>query len=763
LALSGGGIRSASFGLGVIQALLEHGVMQQMDYLSTVSGGGYIGASLTWFRHKFGEVDPSRPHQRFFGKAEPFGEKGRGVRSEDEAHPFLTYLRQHGCYLTPTRWLNLLSVVAVALRNLLISLFIYLALFIVVLSLLMVAEHWAAGKLSATPPLDQGVAIISRYVGPVAVETGGGEAASMSAESSLVDSYPWLGHSFFQVNALVATLLLTLLAFYGALFSLWTFLSPYLNHFDSLSSYTQRTSYQIVGGWLLKFAIMFLVLAALPGVLHWIESQGANPLIGAFGAVSGIWAAASKMRTFLGKQPLFQKMPWIGDRLFEAGALLFIFGMLVFSYKTGLLLGIPNTAGAPLEASIWTSLAWIGGLAVLFALFVNINTASLGRMYRDRLMEAFLPSDKAVRRNAWRYAFEANTGQLADMCLNADGTTRKPFHLINTNVILTNSKKEKYRRRGGDSFLLSPLFCGSYATGYVPTASFMTNRILRNAGMKLATAMAISGAAVNPFTGVAGRGPTRGVLVSMLMTIFNLRLGAWVTNPKDGAPVRMMNYFRPGLCSLLPIGHKEASSYLELTDGGHFENTGLYELVRRRVGTIILSDAGVDKNFRFGDLANAIEKVRTDFGVSIRFAPEQKQLGMLLPGSSPIADRLKDTDTLKKMSAAGYMIGMIKYPAAGGQPAFDGLLIVLKTVMIPDLPVDLYSYRANHEDFPDQPTSDQFFDEKQFEAYRELGYRVADSMYTGYLAIPPSMQQRKAKEDESRERGRPLEPSMATA
>ena len=47
LALSGGGIRSSTFSLGVIQALAKHGVLKKVDYLSTVSGGGFIGSCLS--------------------------------------------------------------------------------------------------------------------------------------------------------------------------------------------------------------------------------------------------------------------------------------------------------------------------------------------------------------------------------------------------------------------------------------------------------------------------------------------------------------------------------------------------------------------------------------------------------------------------------------------------------------------------------------------------------------------------------------------
>jgi len=450
--------------------------------------------------------------------------------------------------------------------------------------------------------------------------------------------------------------------------------------------------------------------------------------VGIVGVISGMWAALSKFRKFLSGESLFKKASWIGDRLFEIGAFIFLFAMVVFSYNLCLKLGIPIKVDDPIKISKLNLLALISILAIFFAYFVNINYASLGRMYRDRLMEAFLPDDKSVAKNTWGYATKADVALLKDMCKENDSVIRKPFHLINTNVILTNSKEEKYRRRGGDSFLLSPLFCGSDATGFVETECFMKKRNQDKGGMTLATAIAISGAAANPHTGVAGKGPTRGPLVSMLMTIFNLRLGSWISNPKYGAPHRMMNYLKPGVCSLLCFGYDENRRHLELTDGGHFENLGLYELVRRRVGTIIVSDAGVDKDFKFGDLANAIEKVRTDFGVSIRFEPEEIVLNSLLPVS---ASNSKLTDPYK-IAEQGYVMGKIKYPQMNSFASFEGTIFLLKTTMIKNLPADLYSYKAQHNDFPDQPTSDQFFDEKQFEAYRELGYRLADSMCIKY-------------------------------
>jgi len=734
LALSGGGIRSASFGLGVIQAFLEHGIMQKIDYLSTVSGGGYIGSSLSWYRHL--HSDPND----FFDETNPFGEKGKGVRSSLELpekkknsndannakkNTFLSYIRQHGNYLNPTRKLNLSSAIGVALRNLIISLMIYFSFLFIAISLWTLATNFTAKTINKVVDVKAVASMLekSASLNNESVFSFSKKATNDSEENNKTK---WMYHSFFYINLSIASIILVLSIIYGLIFSLSTFSAPLKDIKKGSSSYSKRNLFQWISGILLYGFIVFLLLALVPLFNNlfnnWMKT------VGIVGSISGMWAALSKFRKFLGGESLFKKASWIGDRLFEIGAFIFLFAMVVFSYNLCLKLEIPITVEDPINISTLILLALITIVALFFACFVNINYASLGRMYRDRLMESFLPDDKSVEKNTWKFATNADVALLKDMCKENDSVIRKPYHLINTNVILTNSKEEKYRRRGGDSFLLSPLFCGSDATGFVETECFMKKKNHDKMGMTLATAMAISGAAANPHTGVAGKGPTRGPLVSMLMTIFNLRLGSWISNPKYGAPHRMMNYLKPGLCSLLCVGYDENRRHLELTDGGHFENLGLYELVRRRVGTIIVSDAGVDKDFKFGDLANAIEKVRTDFGVSIRFEPEDEVLDNLLPGS---ASNSKLTD-LYKLAMQGYVKGEIKYPQKNNSPAFEGRIFLLKTTMTKNLPADLYSYKAQHNDFPDQPTSDQFFDEKQFEAYRELGYRLADSMCIQY-------------------------------
>jgi len=175
---------------------------------------------------------------------------------------------------------------------------------------------------------------------------------------------------------------------------------------------------------------------------------------------------------------------------------------------------------------------------------------------------------------------------------------------------------------------------------------------------------------------------------------------------------------------VLRRGIDSESGYVELSDGGHFENLGLYELVRRRVDTMIVSDASADPKLSFASLANAVERVRVDFGVSIDF--EDVPLGGLLPGSAKNGPESEKYNLAKR----GYAVGTITYPEVLGVEAEkEGMIVYIKPVLTPGLTADILGYKDANEEFPHETTADQFFDEEQFEAYRELGYRLTDQMY----------------------------------
>jgi len=383
----------------------------------------------------------------------------------------------------------------------------------------------------------------------------------------------------------------------------------------------------------------------------------------------------------------------------------------------------------------WEVMAGLALFSVVTGSIVNLNYVSLHRMYRDRLMETFMPNLDVVRGGGrkgakWDLATEADRAQLETLCGgNVEGRFPGPYHLINANVILVNSEHSSFRGRGGDNFILSPLWCGSDATGWRRTRAYMKSGA--GGGMTLGTAMAISGAAVNSHAGVAGKGPTRNRLVSFLLALLNLRLGHWARNP-DRRPrflAATPNYFVPGLRGLRGSGFEETKSFVELTDGGHFENLGLYELIRRRCKFIVACDAGQDRDFAFGDLGNAIERVRVDFGANIRFPDDATDLANLLPGSAG------DSLYVRKYGLAkhGFAIGTIYYADdARDTGPREGTLVYIKSTLIKGLPADVYGYKSANPNFPDQSTVDQFFDEEQFEAYRELGYRLGNQALTAH-------------------------------
>jgi hypothetical protein len=174
-----------------------------------------------------------------------------------------------------------------------------------------------------------------------------------------------------------------------------------------------------------------------------------------------------------------------------------------------------------------------------------------------------------------------------------------------------------------------------------------------------------------------------------------------------------------------------------LTDGGHFENTGAYELVRRRVGTILLCDNGCDPDYRFDDLGNLARKIRTDFGAELR--PVQDLEG--LPKHFAKAESFA-TEAGRDGKCA--LLYEIEYPRDAGEPPRDvgeyspdrTLLIVLKPNMIPKLPIDVAEYAAANPGFPHQTTLDQFFDDAQWESYRRLGEQTADAVLTADALSP---------------------------
>jgi hypothetical protein len=290
----------------------------------------------------------------------------------------------------------------------------------------------------------------------------------------------------------------------------------------------------------------------------------------------------------------------------------------------------------------------------------------------------------------------------ADLCTISDiPQTGAPYQIINTNMQTVGSHRQKLRERGGDNFIFTPRFCGAESTGYLKTEEYM------NGKTNLATAMAISGAAVDPNTYA-----TRSRPLNFFMTLLNVRLGYWIRNPLHNNKSRALLPRNPTWYSIFiemfGRGLNEKGWNIHLSDGGHFENLGLYELVKRHCRYIIVCDATADPNYQFEDLGKAIEMIRIDFGAKIKIETRS-----LIPA-----------DRTNKISESAWVKGNITY---GNGDEAD--LIYITTTLIADLPEDIYGYQRRNSAFPDQGSGDQFFDERQFEAYRELGFTIGHRFF----------------------------------
>jgi hypothetical protein len=351
---------------------------------------------------------------------------------------------------------------------------------------------------------------------------------------------------------------------------------------------------------------------------------------------------------------------------------------------------------------------------------INVNKFSLHAIYRNRLVRAYLGASNSRRDpNPFTGFDPADNLPLQELRDPQNPTLpQRPLHIINMALNLVTGENLAWQQRKAETFTASTLHCGNFRLGYRFTKHYALNN--RKTGLSLGTAVAISGAAASP-----NQGYHSSPMVALLMTLFNVRLGWWLGNPgamgydtfHDAAPHSPVRHMvKEGL------GMTDSSSpYVYLSDGGHFENLGLYEMILRRCRLIVVSDAGCDPACSLEDLGNAIRKIRVDLGVKIDIKKFE------------IFSR---TDAEGKKSGRYCAIGEIDYGTAdeGGR---KGILIYIKPALLGSEPRDIYNYSRQCEEFPHESTSDQWFSESQFESYRALGQRTIDWMFSWKSSTMP--------------------------
>jgi hypothetical protein len=831
LCVSGGGIRSATFALGAIQGLAERGLLQGFDYLSTVSGGGYIGSWLTAWTNRAGGLDKVAPRLRRDAPPPVAGEPDP-----------IQHLREYNSYLSPRGGAlstDVWTLGATVLRNILLNWMVLVPLLAfalmvprLYLTTLSFPELLYGEVIFARQPPDYGASQLNavadsgvvKYLLPVLSLAlfacalfntlrflpgiGGRDhsrydyvvkvlAPLIGAVLTflMVDSLYYLGDDYVahtnlwsvvlwttlpcaaawalclllhrrtlgqRLRLLVGPLSLAIAAMaVGTGVATWV-TTNYLLWSPSPQSATSWAEYVTIGPPTILFgfclgAVLFTGLSstflkdedrewmsrAVAGVLlfvvAWTAICGVVLVLPRWalgwrtwghGALAGAGALAAWLSTSRGtfvananpavarpeaRAPFLSWAAKLAPPLFVvllAGGLSVLTNVALVAVHvlTGTTLAGPhgepigwrdhygmltraNPALIALLTALFVALSWI------MSRYVNINTFSLHGMYRDRLVRAYVGASNSERKPSRFTGFAGND----DVAMHALDPEKRPFHVLNLTLNLVAGSRLAWQQRKAASFTVTPLHCGSPDVGYRPSSGY-------GGGITLGTAVAISGAAASPNMGYHSS-PVTG----FIMTLFNARLGAWLGNP---GPPGKRTWTQPGPMSAIRSLVKEAlgqtsdqSEYVYLSDGGHFENLGLYEMVRRRCRTIVVLDGGCDPDFTYDDLGNALRKIRIDLGVPVDFDGSR---------SRPL-----------KMRERRCAVGTIRYSAVDG-PGTDGRLIHVKPMLLGTEPPDVSSYAAAHPTFPHQSTTDQWFDESQTESYRLLGLLTIDEMCGGW-------------------------------
>ncbi len=806
LALSGGGIRSATFSLGVLQALAKLRILPWIDYLSTVSGGGYIGSFLSAWILRAGNIEAVRER---LATDDPPNIGGWNP---------VEFLRQYSNYLTPKvgffsadTW----TLMAIYFRNLFLNLIILLSTMAIallhprvllkavlferylsgvwgdgaVLGLLgvvsgvlctvavvtiaanfrslqdpdsSVAERWYTGagavQVLVVVPLFLGALIETASLRPVHVQSRIPESAlfliwSASASALLLilklfgkfERSGWLKRLQVALAILVPGLFygagrILLLRFAEALefdpFHMATLLPPatilwlsltavlHIGLMGTLFAESRREWWSRIVAWLLLYSLMWLVLFGIafygPLIVGWAVDKAGGWVAGGGAAwlattLSGVMAGKSRDTGKTAPNSFLERLVGFAPYVFVAGILVGVSHGLQVILRKDLVTERFPTFDAMNEAH-WRSMsvvdnAWLFGcfaalllIALLFSWTVDVNEFSLHHFYRNRLVRCYLGASIRNRKPQPVTGFAADDLCLADLSPSGSRAYGGPLPLVNACLNLESGEQLSWQERMAASYVFTPRHSGfEIGQGYYrPTGGRDRD------GVSLGTAFAISGAAASPNMGYHSS-----KAMAFLLTVFNVRLGWWMGNAANDdtwtktSPPFALKYLTGELLGMAD----QTCPYVYLSDGGHFENLALYELVRRRVRYIIACDAEQDATLSFEGLGNAIRKCRTDFGVDIEINLD--------------ALRLIGGGRETKWHCA---VGKIHYEWVDPE-AVPGTIIYLKPSLTGDESTDIRNYASMHADFPQQSTADQWFDESQFESYRKLGSHAAEKVF----------------------------------
>jgi hypothetical protein len=851
-ALSGGGIRSATFCLGIFQALASLRRLRRIDYISTVSGGGYFGSFLGRLYQRR-EVTTVEQVEALLDPA------GTAAERPDAIPDVVAWLRENGRYLSPNGAGDLLIGAAITLRN-------WVTIHVVVLSFalltLMTGQLLRVNLEGRGSWFDRGTMDPERWLwwspwialpgvlflwGAIPLAwafwmTGlwrgrrsivewpvWGVVAMAGLAIALVAGWEPLPRlDWWRQVGRVTLIAITLTGVAWAVFLYLARRGSRLADFPSpesqkifeidrqrnlLSTYLKVTL--VLGGASLVFALIDSIGQTLY-LLRMQSGGGFGGLYAVLGSLMGAFAFAQRIATALAGKTNGARLRLPVAAIVTAVALLLVALLLVslsvLAHAVSWQFQPPSSQPRGHEFRQFVLIVW-SVLLVFSVLFGHcwpfINQSSLHSMYSARLTRAYLGASNPRRTGVHRERItDVMPGDNIDPADYWPGPPEpgardpkgRPLHLINVTINETVDGRSNVQQqdRKGTGLALGPC---SYSVGIRHHAVFPGHQVFRAPSDERGQAEVIvfprpssedqtsayrvfaaesgpswpggESLSIGKWTGISGAAFSTGIGsrtslgLSLLCGLANVRLGYWWHSGVEPAwrsggrrPWLLEKIFSVQsnlLSEFLSRFHGTSRSHWYLSDGGHFENLGGYELIRRRLRRIVIIDAEADPGYSFEGLANLIRKARLDFGAEIRFmntgeiethVPKEHQhlfgsLEQLRRGKwteEPVKDRLADLKRLTvdepvdeaRLSLAHAALARVTYidePTTGERAQEPGWLLYIKPTLIGNEPSDILQYHRAHRHFPQETTADQFFDEAQWESYRALGYHIGYAVF----------------------------------
>lgn len=809
IALSGGGIRSATFCLGVLQALAASGKLRRVDFLSTVSGGGYIGAFLGRLYMRLNQ-----------------GLSNKAARVEDvlirEDSPELWWLRRNADYANSAGRIDFEVNLAIIARNLLAVHLVVAALLFGVLGGLRWLAHsipgdlvpsWAIWGIELSFWWWVPLFILCVLVAPLAV--GYWLAPSPAKTSAVVPLLVWLvllSSALYGLGVPGASLWSGVAI--GVLLLAWVLRElaerrQYAGDGGADAASARRmtgSAAESVSGTLLRNRFtraLGIALLALMASLFWVvldslaqlaTSPEMMPATGwsmlAFAPV--LLVVRMLANRWIQRTPEGEAVDWYGTaRKAIINGLGFVLAVILLFFIDALAHLAFNASQA---LGFWTAITALAVSVIAGRWLVFLNLSSLQQSYAQKLVRTFLGATNDAR----VHPKGANAPLPVEIASPDDDLffdhyhaeqNGGPLHLINVcvNDTVVSESGRKLREDKGLPMCIGPagvsVGCryhalweaddeaeidaavSSLARSFHALRRVIKGRarltvrplpvapdpnafhvLARSDGDKPAVErlrvgqwLSISGAAVAPGT---GRFTT--VAQSLFLGLVNFRLGYWWDSgiragqrPGRYPPNlwRRLKSFPASVFRMQTSLLNEWRGYFAgpaerlwyLSDGGHFDHTALYELIRRRLPFIIAVDGGDDPKYRFDDLAVLTRQVRLDFGAEIEWLDATaitKVPAWIQKFFNPSA--VGKLSKFKRDGRFCSMLGRITYRADRERTSW---VLLVKPNLAPKLPVDLRNYADRHLLFPNESTANQFFSDEQWESYRKLGQCVGAMVF----------------------------------